>query len=115
MDAFYALSIDCRYAVRALRTRRSFTIVAVLTIALGIGAATSMFAVVDNVLLRPLKYLESDRLVSVWGVVAALKADTVIGGIWNRFTVAFEDYETWRQQQTVFEETAVLSIGKARF
>jgi len=109
------LVVDCRYALRALKTRRSFAIVAVLTMALGIGAATAMFAVVDNVLLRPLKYRESDRLVSVWGVVGALKTDTVIGGIWNRFTVAFEDYETWRQQQTVFEETAILSLHKARF
>jgi putative ABC transport system permease protein len=105
------LLFDLRYAMRALRRRRSFTAIAVLTVALGIGAATAMFAIVDNVLLRPLKHKDSDRLVSVWGVVAGVK-DVVVGFPWNRFTVSMEDYEDWRRQQTVFEETAIFATKR---
>src|SRR5439155_1889959 len=103
------------YAVYALRRRISFTTIAVLTMALGIGAATAMFAVVDNVLLRQLKHKDADRLVTIWGVVAALKTDTVIGDVWNRFTVSYEDYDQWLHQQTVFEESAVFATRNARF
>src|ERR1043165_7451386 len=57
--------LDLRYAVRALAARRTFTIAAVATLALGIGVTTSMFTVVDGVLLRPLPFAHPDRLVLV--------------------------------------------------
>ena len=110
-----SLAADFKYAARTLWVRRSFSTIAVLTIALGIGAAATMFTVVDHVLLRPLKHKNSDRLVTVWGTVGALKTDTVAGSIWNRFTLSYEDYEQWLSQQTVFEETALFAIGKTRF
>src|SRR5215470_17017750 len=102
---------DCRYAVRALRRRGSLTTIAVLTMALGIGAATAMFAIVDNVLLRPLKHKDSDRLVSVWGVVGGLK-DIVVDIPWNQFTLSLQDYDDWLRQQTVFEETAIFATAR---
>src|SRR5215472_8204320 len=58
---------DLRFAIRALLARPGFTIVAVATIALGLGANAAMFGVVDAVLLRPLPYAAADRIVRVTG------------------------------------------------
>jgi putative ABC transport system permease protein len=57
---------DCRLGLRALRRTPGFSAVAVLTLTLGVGATTAMFSVVNSVLLSPLPYPESDRLVAVW-------------------------------------------------
>jgi len=54
---------DLRYAVRSLRASPLFTAVAVLTLALGIGATSTLFTVIDAVLLRPLPFPEADRIV----------------------------------------------------
>src|ERR1044072_6164800 len=59
---------DFRYGVRALAKQRAFTLVAVITLALGIGANTAIFSVVNELLLRPLPYLDAERLVMLWEV-----------------------------------------------
>jgi putative ABC transport system permease protein len=94
--AMDTLAQDVRYAVRALAQRPGFTIVAVLTIALGVGANTAIFSVVNAVLLRPLPYPDADRLVMVW---------TTTGSGNN--AAAWPEYVDWRAQSHSFEEMAV--------
>ena len=60
------LARDLRYSLRTLTRNPGFTCVALLTIALGIGANSAMFSVVQGILLAPLPFLEPDRLVFLW-------------------------------------------------
>src|SRR5947209_19004041 len=90
IDSLYQ---DLRYAWRALRSSPSTVAVAVLTIALGAGAVTAVFSVVDRILFRDLPYPDSDRL--VWfGVKAPINESEFLleGSFW-----------LFREHQTVFE------------
>ena len=89
---------DVRYAARMMRRSPAFTITVVLTLALGIGANTAVFSVVNTVLLRPLPYPDSDRLVQLWST----NPNTDHWGMWT----AYPRFEDWRRQNTVFEEMA---------
>jgi putative ABC transport system permease protein len=84
---------DARYAIRQLIKSPGFTVVTVLTLALGIGASSAIFSVVNGVLLRPLPYPGPDKLVRVHELVPQ----------YGRFSVAPANFLDWRQQNTVFE------------
>jgi predicted permease len=86
---------DVRYGLRRLSHSPGFTIVAVLTLALGIGANTAIFSVIDTVLLRPLPFPQSSRLVSARAV------DTVRGGI-PLNSASYPDFFDWRSENQVF-------------
>ncbi|MDQ6809938.1 MAG: ABC transporter permease, partial [Verrucomicrobiota bacterium] len=88
---------DLRFALRQLRKAPGFTILAVLTLALGIGANASIFSVVNAVLLRPLPYPNGDRLMVV------METDQKMPEI----SVSFPDYVDWRRDNTVFENLAL--------
>jgi putative ABC transport system permease protein len=88
---------DIRYGVRSLLKRPGFTAIALIALALGIGANTAIFSLVNAVLLRPLPFAEPDRLVWVWGNIRN-------GG--NRASVSPPDFLDYRQQNTTFEEFA---------
>jgi putative ABC transport system permease protein len=89
---------DIRYGVRGLWKRPGFTAVAVLTLALGIGANTAIFSVVNAVLLRPLQFRDPDRLVMIW-------EDATFAGF-PRNTPAPANYFDWKSQTQSFEDMA---------
>ena len=89
---------DIRYGVRGLWKRPGFTAVAVLTLALGIGANTAIFSVVNAVLLRPLQFHDPDRLVMIW-------EDASFAGF-PRNTPAPANYVDWKTQTQSFEDMA---------
>jgi putative ABC transport system permease protein len=95
---------DVKYGVRALAKSPGFALVAILTLALGIGANTAIFSVVHAALLRPLPYPEPDRLVMVWANVERR------GGPAQEWTNP-DDLHDWRTQNTVFEDMAALAGG----
>jgi predicted permease len=87
---------DIRYAFRMLRKSRGFTAVAVLTLALAIGATTAIFSVVYGVLLQPLPYTDSNRIMSVFEVNSS--------GTWSR--VADPNFDDFRDQSRSFQSIA---------
>lgn len=107
------LVADLRIACRSLWRRRTFASVALLTVALGIGAATSMYSVVDGVLLRPLPYRESGRLVAVWQTYPEWKKQPILAAMWDRIPLSLPEYRDLRTLGGVFSSVAVWSSGSA--
>ena len=92
---------DLRYAGRMQLKNPGFTIVAVIALALGIGANTAIFSVVNSVLLRPLPYKDPERLVMVWEDASKFG--------YPRDTPAVANFVDWRDQNTVFEGMAAIA------
>src|SRR6266516_3772859 len=87
---------DLKFALRQLRKSPGFTFVAVLTLALGIGANTATFSIVNAVLLQPLPYPDADRIMVL----------NESSGPGQNFSVALPDYLDWQRDNTVFEHLA---------
>src|SRR5206468_4776776 len=94
------LGQDFKYAARSLRSGPLLVVVAVAVLAVGIGASTAVFSVVDAVLLRPLPFADADRLVVAW----QRSPDNSVPFI----EVSYPDYLDWRQQARTFESMAIL-------
>ena len=98
---FDDLAMDVRYALRSLARRPGFTTVAVLTLALGIGATTALFGVVKTVLLTPLPYGEPDRVAVVWSA-------------WRGFDqtwLSYDEYEAWDTEIPAIADVGIFFDG----
>ncbi len=99
------MSPDLRYALRSLIRRPLFSLILISILAIGLGANTAMFSVVDSVLLEPLPYPDADQLVWMWGLTPELRNNTL----------AALDYMDYREQSSSFEHLAAFSIWQERY
>lgn len=93
MDAFLK---DIRYGIRGLLKRPSLTIIAIITLAIGIGSNSAMFSVVNSLLMKPLPFSDLDRIVAIWEKVPSRGVER------NESSVA--NYLDWRAQNNSFEQ-----------
>jgi putative ABC transport system permease protein len=98
---------DLRFGARMLFKNPGFTLIAVVTLALGIGANTAIFSVVNAVLLRALPYPEPERLVRFW--------ETNPGRGWLEFAASAPNFAHWREQQSVCEQLAAYEFNALNF
>lgn len=101
------LARHLRLAWRQALGNPGFAGIAILTLGLGLGAATAIFNMVDTILLRPLPFQEQDRLVAVWGQSRLRGPDLV--------EVSLEDYEEWRRRSRVFTDLALVGAAGIDF
>ena len=97
--------MDLRYGLRVLRKNPGFTAVAILTLALGIGANTAIFSVVNAVLFRPLPFRDPGRLVAVWHTPPQKSFPGV-----TKFVVSPANYLDWRNQNHAFEQMSAVGF-----
>ncbi|MGA2739066.1 MAG: ABC transporter permease [Bryobacteraceae bacterium] len=98
-----ALLKDLRYSLRTLRKMPGFTVVALLVLALGIGANTAIFSVVNSVVLNPLTYPGADRLAMIW--------ETDLKDGIKREGPSGPNFLDWKEQTQSFEDMALLEVG----
>jgi putative ABC transport system permease protein len=103
--AFETLLIDLRYGIRSLLKKPAFALTAIAALALGIGANTAMFSVIDGVLLRSLSYADPQRLVVLWEKNASLNRD--------RNVVSAANFFDWQKQSTSFENMVAVWDARA--
>ena len=104
MAAHTGILHDLRYSLRALAKNRGFALVAVLSLALGIGANTAVFSVVNSVLLKPLAYPHSEELIAL--THAAPGAGGIVGGS-RGLALSSSMYFTYAEQNRSFQTMGV--------
>jgi putative ABC transport system permease protein len=97
---------DIRYSLRQMRRNRGFSVIAIATLALGIGGITAMFSAFDTILIRPLPYADAERLVMVWDDMSKSEGDST-------FFPTPAEWAEWRRLNTVFTDLACSQPGNA--
>src|SRR5215510_4920082 len=97
---FETLTQDVRYGARMLAKHKAFTSIAVITLALGIGANTAIFSVVNELLLRPLPYRNADRVVMLWEVTPEGR---------HQNSTSRANFRAWREQTTSYQQIAAFT------
>ena len=97
---------DARFATRSLRRRPAFAVIAVLTIALSIGATTAIYSLVDSVLFRSIPASGSGALVAVWQTIPAWRSQPVLALEWNHVRLDYPDFGNWCARQASFTSVA---------
>jgi predicted permease len=106
---FSSIAGDLRYALRSLRASAGLAAAAVVTLAIGSGAATATFAVIDSVLLEPLPYPEADDLVAIWHVAPGAE-----GEVWaSSMLTSASMFYTYADENRVFEHIGLWAAGVA--
>ena len=100
----FGLLQDTQYALRLLRRQPGFSFFVVLTMAVGIGANVAVFSVVDGVLLKPLPFAQSDRLVAIWG-----RFNPESGFSFPQFPLSNPEFVDYRQEAHALEDAAAWS------
>lgn len=94
-------------ALRALHRRPGSGLLAAVTLAVGIGAATSVFGVVEATILRPLPYPHADRLVTVWNTYPGWRGHEVLGPFWDRIDLSYPEYRDLAEADPPVEAAAI--------
>jgi len=97
---------DLRYALRTLSKSPGFATIAIITLALGIGANTAVFSIVNGLLLKPLGYVEPDRLVCLFSANPRLMAASPTEA-WDRSNISANNFFDWREQSTSFVDMGI--------
>jgi putative ABC transport system permease protein len=98
---------DLRFALRTLARRRAFAVTATLTIALGIAATTSIYGIVNAVLLRPLPYRQSGQLVQVRQIFPKWRNNPVLDYMWDKIPLGVDEFERLRDRNTSFQNVGI--------
>jgi predicted permease len=99
---------DIRYAFKSMRRRPGTPVLALLTVALGIGAATAMYSVVDGVLLRPLPFEGAERLMSVYPTIEEWRTNPVLSAYAEEGAFSYPEFVAWEAQQKSFDRVAAI-------
>src|SRR3954470_21675593 len=94
-----------KHVLRRLMRAPVFTVITLITLAIGIGANTAIFSVIDGILLKPLPYADPSRLVGVWHTAAGLNI--------KELNASPSNYFTYREQSRTFEDIGLYNFGSA--
>lgn len=107
----HSLFQDLHFAFRTLRRRPVFAAIAIATVALGIGSATAIFSVVDGVVLRPLPYRDSGKLVAIWVTNPKFERDAALTVAWNHVPLGAYEGHDLERESTMFQSIGFWSSG----